>query len=294
MAHNTASFDFGTFHVHVKYVGEKGGYGYATRIVVPGFEPIDSGVLLPNFPIFSSAAAGAIDQLRELLKVGVPQYLEDWRKDAGLISFKEVQNMRLVFLSWKDAAIALGGDPALAAAMKQLEAEEMAERETIPGGKRQPKRPIPGEIPVDVQYDLESVVMDMRVMGIIEGLPLWHITALVPGTDLHASSLIAAVSPFSLPIAQLMVDNLEAVLRQGVERYLKEDPRATRTPVTQEKRSATESLYAVASHIGPEGIAHADQVVKDLIQEKLDTLEGQALEAMEATISEYRKRKPKL
>jgi hypothetical protein len=91
-----------------------------------------------------------------------------------------------------------------------------------------------------------------------------------------------------------MVDNLEAVLRQGVERYLREDPRATRTPVTPEKRSATENLYAVASYLGPEGIAHADQAVKDLIQEKLDTLEGQALEAMEATIAEYRKRKPKL
>lgn len=290
MAHNTASFGFGTFQVHVKYVGQQGGFAYATRIEVPGHEPIDSGVLLPHFPIFSSAAAGAIDQLRELLKVGVPAYLEDWRKERRTISFKEVQDMRLTLLSWKDAAIAVGGDPALEAAIEQLEAHELEERKAYP----KPQRPIPGEIPVDVQYDLGSVLMDMRVMGLVEGFPIWHITAIPHGTDLHASSVIAAESPFSLPIAQLMVDNLEAVLRQGVERYLKEDPRATRTSVTPEKRRATEDLYAVASRIGPEGLAHADQVVKDLIQEKLDTLEGEALEAMEATIAEYRKRKPKI
>jgi len=291
MAHNTASFDFGTFQVHVKYIGQQGGYAYATRIEVPGYDPIDSGVLLPSFPIFSSAAAGAIDQLRELLQVGVPAYLDDWRQARGTISFKEVQDMRLTFLSWKDAAAALGGDQALANAIKQLEAQEFAEKQA-----NYPKqaRPTPGEIPVDVQYDLGSVLMDMRVMGIVEGFPMWHITAIPPGTDLQASSVIVATSPFSLPISQLMVDNLEAVLRQGVERYLREDPRATRTPVTPEKRSATENLYAVASYLGPEGIAHADQAVKDLIQEKLDTLEGQALEAMEATIAEYRKRKPKL
>lgn len=291
MAHDTAGFDFGTFHVHVKYFGEQGGYAYGTRIVVPGHDPIESGVLLPHYPIASSAAAGAIDQLRELLRVGVPAYLEDWRKEKGTISFKEVQDMRLTLLSWKDAAIAIGGDPALAAAAEQLEAQELTERKTT---YKEQQKPQGREIPVDVQYDLGSVLMDMRVMGIIEGYPLWHITAIVPGTDLQASSLIGAISPFALPVAGLMVDNLEAVLRQGVERYLQEDPRATRTPVTPEKRSSTEALYAVASHLGPEGVAHADQVVKDLIQEKLDTLEGEALEAMEATIAEYRKRKPKL
>jgi hypothetical protein len=291
MAHDTASFDFGTFKVHVKYLGQQGGYGYATRIEVPGYDPIDDAVLLPHFPIFSSAAAGAIDQLREVLALGVPAYLEKWRRERGTISFKEVQEHRLTFLSWKDAAMAIGGDQPLAAAVKQLEAQEFAERKA---NYPKQQRPTPGEIPVDVQYDLGSVLMDMRVLGIIEGLPMWHITAIVPGTDLQASSIIVAPSPFSLPIAQGIVDNLEAVLRQGVERYLQEDPRATRTPVTPEKRHATESLYAVASHLGPEGVAHADQVVKDMIQEKLDTLEGEALAAMEATIAEYRKRKPKL
>lgn len=285
------AFDFGTFKVHVRYLGERGGYGYATRIEVPGYDPIESGVLLRDYPNASSAAAGAIDQLRGLLEVGVPAYLETWRKERGTLSFKEVQQMRLTFLSWQDAANAIGGDPTLEAAISQLEAQELADVKAASGGKRRPSQ---REVPVDVQYDLGSVVMDMRVMGIIEGLPLWHITAMVPGTDLQASSLIGAVSPFALPIAQLMVDNLEAVLRQGVERYLKEDPRATRTPVTPEKRSATEALYAVASRMGPEGIAHADQVVKDMIQEKLDTLEGEALDAMEATIAEYRKRKPKI
>lgn len=289
MAHNTASFGFGTFQVHVKYVGQQGGFAYATRIEVPGYDPIDDAVLLA-LPIFSSAAAGAIDQLRELLAAGVPAYLEKWRQDRRTISFKEVQNMRLTFLSWNDAAVSIG-DEALIAAIKQLEAQEHAERKA---NYPKQQRPIPGEIPVDVQYDLGSILMDMRVLGIVEGFPMWHITAIVPGTDLQASSMIVATSPFSLPITQLMVDNLEAVLKQGVERYLQEDPRATRTPVTPEKRSATEDLYAVASNIGPEGIAHADQAVKDLIQEKLDTLEGQALEAMEATIAEYRQRKPRI
>jgi hypothetical protein len=290
MAHNTASFDFVTFKVHVKYVGQQGGYAYVTRIEIPGYDPIDSGVFLLKYKVFSSAAAGAIDQLRGILQQGVPAFLEDWRKQKGTISFKEVQNMRLTFLSWKDAAISVGGEPALAAAVEQLEGQELAERKAAYGGKR---RPIPGEIPVDVQYDLGSVVMDMRVMGLIEGFPLWYITAKVPGTNLYANTVIGAESPFSLPFAQLMVDNLEAVLRQGVEGYLRDDPRATRTPVTPDKRSSTEALYAVASHIGPEGIALADQNVKALIQEKLDTLEGEALEAMEATIAEYRSRKPK-
>lgn len=292
MAQDEASYQFPEFLVRVKFVGDEVNAAYQTAIEVPGFEPAYGGVILKGDPVFAAAADEAVIQFQQLLVGGIQPFLEDFRQTPEGRSFKAVQNMRLVLLTWLDMAQKIGA-PALQAAEAYLKAQEAVEYRATYGKEQKAQKASDLEIPVDVQYDLGSVVMDMRVMGIIEGFPLWHITALVPETDLHASSLIGAESPFALPIAQLMVDNLEAVLRQGVERYLKEDPRATRTPVNPEKRKATEDLYAVASYIGPEGVARADQVVKDMIQEKLDTLEGEALQAMEATIAEYRKRKPK-
>lgn len=291
MAQDEATFDFPAFKVHVRYIGEQNGPAYETMIEAPGFEPATSGVVLRKLPLLSSAARAAISEFRKLLAEGVQSFVDAFRQNSGVVSFKAVQNVRLVFLSWNDLASAIG-DQALAAAQEQLKAQEPVEYKETYGREPEPESE-GGLIPADATYDLGTVIMEVRVMGLVEGVPIWGVTASAPGSDIHANTILGMGSPLALHAAQGMIENLSTVLRLGVDRYFAEGPRAKRTPITPEKRAATETLYAVASQIGAEGLAEADQRATQMIQELIDTLEGQALADMEARIAEYRKRKPR-
>ena len=292
MAQEEASFDLGTFQVQVRYVGDRGGPAYATKIIIPGLDPVESGVLLERLPLFSSAALAAVSQLRGLLQDGVQSFLDDYRQQTGSVSFKKMQEMRLLFLAWHDVARKIT-DEGLAAAEENLEAQELVESKATYGKEQEPKQEAPT---ADVQFDLGSIVLNVIVMGLIEGLPIWGVTAFVPGTDLYANTIIGVQSPLAIHAGQGMIENLQNVLTLGIDRYLSEVPQAKRAPVTPEKRHGTEMLYAVASTVGAQGLAIADQKLKDMLEEtaeNLESMESQAISDMEQKIAEYRKRKPK-
>jgi len=287
-----ATFDFPTFKVHVRFVGQENEEPtYETAIEAPGHEPMQGGTILNGPPLLTSAAGAAVSEMRRLLREGVKTFFEEYKASRRGISFKELQDVRLMFLSWYDLAAGIG-DAALQAAQDELKARRPAEyRETY--GREMEEEPEDELPPADAQYDLGNLMLDVRVMGLVEGLPLWGVTATVPGTDLNANSIIGVDSPLAIHAAQGMLENLKNVLRLGVDRYFAEEPRARRRPVTPEKRAATEMLYVVANTVGADGLVAAEARLEDMLQNYIDSLEGQAISDMEQRIAEYRKRKPK-
>lgn len=295
MPNDQAAFDFEKFKVGVRYIGEEEGPAYETKIEAPGFEPAFGGVVLKRLPLFSSAARAAVSQFRRLLAEGVKAFLDDFRKNSGVISFKEIQDMRLVFLSWHDMASAIG-DEALAAAEEELKAEEARESTEVYGKEQEEQKEEAWE--PDYTYDLGSVVMTVRVMGMVGIFPLWGVTASIPGTDLHASTILGVSSPLPSHAAQSMVENLRSVHTLGIDRYLEEYPSLMKKTAHAEKRVGTEMLHAVASALGIAGIDMADQRIQKEVEreraaflEQATAQEEASIAAMEAEIAERKKAK---
>lgn len=284
MPENEASFEFPTFKVQIRHVGGQDSPAYETRIQAPGFDPADSGVLLKNLPLYPSAARMAVLQFRILLGQGVKAFLDDYRKNSGVISLKEIQEKRLLFLSWHDMASAIG-DEALATADAELKAQERVESlETY--GEEQTEEELPEP---DRVYDLGTVIMSVRVMGQIGIFPMWGVTATVPGSDLHANSVIGIQSPLAAHAVAEMVYNLTSMLNLGVDRYLAEEPRAQLSPITDEKRVGSEMVYAVASQIGSEGLNIALERAQEFVEEERGAFEEEALVEIEKEIAKRRK-----
>ncbi len=290
MAQDQATFEFPKFKITVQYVGEENEEpAYETHIEAPGHEPMHGGTILHGPPLLSSAAKAAINEMRRLLRDGVKVFLEDYRANTRNVSFKELQNIRLLFLSWFDLATAIGED-SFKAAYNELKAMEPDEYRQTYGREFEPKE----EIAVaDAHYDLGALTLDVAVMGVVEGLPIWGVTARAVGTDLYANTIIGVSSPLALDAARGQVDNLMKVLKLGVEGYLAEEAKAKRKPIAPDKRTGTEMLYAVASFVGPDRLEVAGLRLNEMRREHIESLEDQATADMEQQIAEYRKKRPK-
>lgn len=287
MPENEAQFDFEKFKVKIRYIGDQDGPAYETSIEAPGFEPVNSGVILKRLPLFSSAARAAVSQFRTLLSVGVKTFLDDYRQNTRISSLKEIQDMRLMLLSWHDTASAIG-DQALASAEAELKAEEAKESAETYGKEQAEEKE--EQVEYDKHYDLGPVVISLHYSGVLEIFPLWGVTATIPGTDMQAHTYIGMESVIAAHAAQAMIQNLKSVLTLGVERYFIENELANRTPITESKQRATETLYAVAHEIGMDGLAVAEQKIEELIEQERVLLEDAAIAQEEAGIAVRKER----